>query len=166
MLITVLTCSVSMATPTTSHTFQSLAAQAQAVHHRRDSERLFYEALEDARAKASRDSDTKLIRRLASIDDRALIENTVKHELQSRVGRSVIKFTESLKGATDIAQMLCDSSTLKLAAPEKPSDSMQDAIAKPVVGVVCYIMTVRASGYRGSTADMRRSFNNSPTCKT
>ncbi len=119
MLIILPNCSMSMATPTISHNFQSLAAQAQAVHNRRDSERLFYEALEDARAKASSENDTRLIRKLASIDDRALIENTVKHELQSRVGRSVIKFSESLKGAADIALMLSESSTLRLATEEK-----------------------------------------------
>ena len=114
VLITVLTCSWSMATPTTSHTFQSLAASAVAAYNRKDSERLFYEALEDARAEASSDNDTGLVRRLASIDDQALLKNTVKHELQGRVGRRVIKFTESLNGAAQIALAISECSMLQL----------------------------------------------------
>ena len=108
-----------MASSATPSTFQSLAAQAQAAHNRRDSERLFFEALEDARAEASSENDTKLLQKLASIDDKALLKNTVKHELQSRLGRKFVKFSESLNRAAEIALILSECSMWMFATERR-----------------------------------------------
>jgi hypothetical protein len=91
---------------------QVLSASAQRPLH----ERIFHDALNDARAEASNDDDTRLLAKLAVIRDRASMKTALEKELNQdphtakRPSRRVARFCGSVDRWFDVAWRISEAS--------------------------------------------------------
>jgi hypothetical protein len=142
-----------MATVEASNAFFNTARQLLASQNLPVHEQIFREALQDAQNEASNEEDRKLLTVLASIRDEASMKRDFEQKLQAaratgpavkkRFSRRISRSCEKIDRIFEIFWRISEASAFVTSAClATVSLSLDQLIAKPVVGVICFFIMV------------------------